>query len=216
MLVLEINGKKKEVPCQWEEMTIDFYCGLYQIINKYKVTEEQKKDDEGKDLERFYFTQETKMYKEIFSYMTEVPLDDVEKANMEDVMAVINSLDNIMVEYKPKGIDSFIFEGEKYYFPFEFLKTSTFGEYIEANQLELSTQYLKNGRFDILPEQMAILCKTMDEEVDLDNIDEKAKKFKNLTMDIVWEFSFFLNKRTMRSLGVIATFLGKAAQKVSQ
>ena len=56
----------------------------------------------------------------------------------------------------------------------------------------------------------------MDEEVDLDNIDEKAKKFKNLTMDIVWEFSFFLNKRTMRSLGVIATFLGKAAQKVSQ
>ena len=213
MLVLEINGKKKEIPCQWNEMTIDFYCGLYQIINKYKVTDEQIEDDKGKNLEKFYFTQETKMYKEIFSYMTKVPLNDVEKANMEDVMAVINSLDNIMTEYKPTGVDSFMFEGEKYYFHFEFLKTSTFGEYIEANQLELSTQYLKNGRFDILPEQMAILCKTMDEEVDLDNIDEKAKKFKNLTMDIVWEFSFFLNKRTMRSLGVITTFLGKVAQK---
>ena len=185
MLVLEINGKKKEIPCQWNEMTIDFYCGLYQIINKYKVTDEQIEDDKGKNLEKFYFTQETKMYKEIFSYMTKVPLNDVEKANMEDVMAVINSLDNIMTEYKPTGVDSFMFEGEKYYFPFEFLKTSTFGEYIEANQLELSTQYLKNGRFDILPEQMAILCKTVDEEVDLDNIDEKAKKFKNLTMDIV-------------------------------
>ena len=213
MLVLEINGKKKEIPCQWNEMTIDFYCGLYQIINKYKVTDEQIEDDKGKNLEKFYFTQETKMYKEIFSYMTKVPINDVEKANMEDVTAVINSLDNIMTEYKPTGVDSFMFEGEKYYFPFEFLKTSTFGEYIEANQLELSTQYLKNGRFDILPEQMAILCKTMDEEVDLDNIDEKAKKFKNLTMDIVWEFSFFLNKRTMRSLGVITTFLGRAAQK---
>ncbi len=213
MLVLEINGKEKEIPCQWNEMTIDFYCGLYQIINKYKVTDEQMEDDKGKNLEKFYFTQETKMYKEIFSYMTKVPINDVEKANMEDVMAVINSLDNIMTEYKPTGVDSFMFEGEKYYFPFEFLKTSTFGEYIEANQLELSTQYLKNGRFDILPEQMAILCKTMDEEVDLDNIDEKAKKFKNLTMDIVWEFSFFLNKRTMRSLGVITTFLGRAAQK---
>ena len=213
MLVLEINGKKKEIPCQWNEMTIDFYCGLYQIINKYKVTDEQIEDDKGKTLEKFYFTQESKRYKEIFSYMTKVPLNDVEKANMEDVMAVINSLDNIMTEYKPTGVDSFMFEGEKYYFPFEFLKTSTFGEYIEANQLELSTQYLKNGRFDILPEQMAILCKTMDEEVDLDNIDEKAKKFKNLTMDIVWEFSFFLNKRTMRSLGVITTFLGKVAQK---
>ena len=216
MLVLEINGKKKEIPCQWNEMTIDFYCGLYQIINKYKVTDEQIEDDKGKNLEKFYFTQETKMYKEIFSYMTKVPLNDVEKANMEDVMAVINSLDNIMTEYKPTGVDSFMFEGEKYYFPFEFLKTSTFGEYIEANQLELSTQYLKNGRFDILPEQMAILCKTMDEEVDLDNIDEKAKKFKNLTMDIVWEFSFFLNRRTVKSLGVIATFLEKVEQKVLQ
>lgn len=216
MLVITVNKKEKHIPSQWEEMTIDFYCGLYQIINKYKRTEEQEENDKGKNLEKFYFSQETKMYKEIFSYMTETPLEDVEKANMEDVMAVINSLDNIMQEYKPKGIDSFMFEGEKYYFPFEFLKTSTFGEYIEANQLELSTQYLKNGRFDILPEQMAILCKTVDEEVDLDNIDEKAKKFKNLTMDIVWEFSFFLNRRTVKSLGVIATFLEKVEQKVLQ
>ena len=159
MLVITVNKKEKHIPSQWEEMTIDFYCGLYQIINKYKRTEEQEDNDKEKNLEKFYFSQETKMYKEIFSYMTETPLEDVEKANMEDVLAVINSLDNIMQEYKPKGIDSFMFEGEKYYFPFEFLKTSTFGEYIEANQLELSTQYLKNGRFDILPEQMAILCK---------------------------------------------------------
>ena len=40
-------------------------------------------------------------------------------------------------------------------------------------------------------EQIAILCKKVDEEVDLDNVDEKSAKFKHLTMDIVWEFAFF-------------------------
>ena len=153
------------------------------------------------------------MYKELFSYMTEIPMEMVDKANMSDVEKVINSLDNIMLDYKPKGIESFVYDGETYFFPFEFMKTGTFGDYIEANQLELSTKYLKNGRFDILPEQMAILCKKVDEEVDLDNIDEKAKKFKNLTMDIVWEFSFFLSKKTVETLSVIQTFSEMAAQK---
>lgn len=213
MLVLEINGKEKKIPCQWEEMTIDYYCGIYQILKKYQRTEEQDKEDEGKDLEKFYFIQETKMYKELFSYMTGIPLKEVDGVNMSDVEMVISSLDNIMVDYEPKGLDSFVFEGERYFFPFEFMKTGTFGDYIECNQLELSTQYLKNGRFDILPEQMAILCKKVDEEVDLDSIDEKANKFRNLKMDVVWEFSFFLSKQTMRSLSVIQTFSEKAAQK---
>jgi hypothetical protein len=98
----------------------------------------------------------------------------------------------------------------------DFLRTATFGDYIESQQLEMNTKYLENGRFDILPEQMAILCKQVDEEVDLDNIDKKAKKFRKLTMDIVWEFSFFLNKKTISSLGLIKTFLEKEEQKVSQ
>ena len=213
MLVLEINGKEKSIPCQWEEMTIDYYCGIYQIIKKYQRTEEQKKQDEGKDLSKFFFVQQTKMYKELFCYMTGVSEKDVNKFPVEDVDAVISSLDNVMKDYEPKGIDSFDVDGVKYYFPMNFFSEGTFGEYIEANQLEMGVEYLKNGRFDILPEQMAIMCKAVDEEVDLDNIDEKAKKFKNLTMDIVWEFSFFLSKRTIKSLSVIRTFSEMAAQK---
>ena len=213
MLVLEINGKEKKIPCQWEEMTIDHYCGIYQIIKKYQITEEQQKEDSGKDLEKFYFVQESKMYKELFSYMTGIPVKEVDKIKMSDVEQVINSLDNIMLDYEPKGMDSFVFEGDTYFFPFEFMKTGTFGDYIEANQLELSTQYLKNGRFDVLPEQMAILCKKVDEEVDLDSIDEKANRFRKLTMDVVWEFSFFLSKQTLQSLSVIQTFSDRAALK---
>lgn len=214
MLVIDINGKQKDIPSDWKEMTLEYYCGIYQILQKYKRTEEQNKSDEGKDLTKFFFTQEIKMYNELFCYMTGMSKENVKKVKTEEIEAVISSLDNILEEYKPKGITNFEFEGDIYYFPMNFFREGTFGEYIESTQLEMNTEYLKNGRFDILPEQMAILCKSVDEEVDLDNIDDKAKAFKRLTMDIVWEFAFFLNRQTSNSLNVIQTFLGKETQKV--
>ncbi len=214
MLVIDINGKQKDIPSDWKEMTLEYYCGIYQILQKYKRTEEQDKSDEGKDLTKFFFTQEIKMYNELFCYMTGMSKENVKKVKTEEIEAVISSLDNILEEYKPKGMTNFEFEGDIYYFPMNFFREGTFGEYIESTQLEMNTEYLKNGRFDILPEQMAILCKSVDEEVDLDNIDDKAKAFKRLTMDIVWEFAFFLNRQTSNSLNVIQTFLGKEAQKV--
>lgn len=214
MLVIDINGKQKDIPSDWKEMTLEYYCGIYQILQKYKRTEEQNKSDEGKDLTKFFFTQEIKMYNELFCYMTGMSKENVKKVKTEEIEAVISSLDNILEEYKPKGITNFEFEGDIYYFPMNFFREGTFGEYIESTQLEMNTEYLKNGRFDILPEQMAILCKSVDEEVDLDNIDDKAKAFKRLTMDIVWEFAFFLNRQTSNSLNVIQTFLEKETQKV--
>ena len=214
MLVIEIDGKEKEIPSDWKEMTLEYYCGIYEILQKYKRTEEQDKNDEGKDLTKFFFTQEIKMYNDLFCYMTGMSKENVKKVKTEEIEAVISSLDNILEEYKPKGMTNFEFEGDIYYFPMNFFREGTFGEYIESTQLEMNTEYLKNGRFDILPEQMAILCKSVDEEVDLDNIDDKAKAFKRLTMDIVWEFAFFLNRQTSNSLNVIQTFLGKEAQKV--
>ena len=195
-------------------MTLDYYCGIYEIIKKYQITEDEQNSEN--DLTKYIASQENKMYRDLFVYMTKIDEKTMKNVPISDVFSVIECLEEIMEEYKPKGLDYFEFENDVYYFPLDFLRTGTFGDYIESQQLEMNTQYLKNGRFDILPEQMAILCKKVDEEVDLDDIDEKAKKFRGLTMDIVWEFSFFLNKRTLASLNVIKTFSEMVEQKVSQ
>ncbi len=214
MLNIEINNKEYNIPNKWEEMTLDYYCGIYEIIKKYQITEDEENSEN--DLTKYIANQENKMYRDLFIYMTKIDEKTMKNVPISDVFAVIECLEEIMEEYKPKGLDYFEFEEDVYYFPLDFLRTGTFGDYIESQQLEMNTQYLKNGRFDILPEQMAILCKKVDEEVDLDDIDEKAKKFRGLTMDIVWEFSFFLNKRTLASLNVIKTFSEMVEQKVSQ
>ena len=214
MLVIEIENKEYSIPDSWEEMTLDYYCGLYQIITKYQKTQEEEESEN--DLSKYFFMQENKMNKELFSYMTGIGVDKINKISMDSINSVINCLEAIFQEYEPKGVDSFKLEEDVYYFPIDFLRTGTFGDYIESQQLEMNTQYLKNGRFDVLPEQMAILCKKVDEEVDLDNIDEKARAFRKLTMDIVWEFSFFLNKKTIQSVHAIKTFSEMVKQKVSQ
>ena len=212
MLKIEINKKEYNIPNKWSEMTIEYYCGLYAIIKKYQITEEQENSEN--DLSKFFISQENKMYEELFVYMTGISKSVMKKVPMQDVTAIIRCLDEIMEEYKPKGIDFFELDNETYYFPVDFIKSGTFGEYIESQQLEMNTSYLKHGRFDIIPEQMAILCKKVDEEIDFENLDAKTEKFKKLTMDIVWEFSFFLNKRTVASLELIKSFSEMEEQKV--
>ena len=122
----------------------------------------------------------------------------------------------LLQEYKPQGIDRFEFEGETYFFPKEFLKRNTFGDYIESTHLESTIQIMKHGRFDVLPEQMAILCRKTGEEYDDDKIPQKSDKFKELTMDIVWEFSFFLTMQSVKLTRTFQTFLGKTEEEVEE
>ena len=73
---------------------------------------------------------------------------------------------------------------------------SSFGRYIEAEQLEMQQSLIEKGDLDYLPKQIAILAKKEGEEEKLndDLIDERAEKFKQLDMATVWDVGFFLQK----------------------
>ena len=60
----------------------------------------------------------------------------------------------------------------------------------------MNEKAMTNGHYDVLPEQMAILCRRLGEEYDEDEVAKKTEKFKNLKMDIIMEFSFFLTKQS--------------------
>ena len=68
---------------------------------------------------------------------------------------------------------------------------------------------LQKLRFDVLPEQMAILCRRLDEKYDDDIIPEKTENFKNLKMDIVWEFSFFLTQQNTKLAKLLSMYSEK-------
>jgi hypothetical protein len=219
MVEIQIENKKYDIPTDWSEITLEYWCGFYSIINKYTKKDEDKEKkgevsefDESK-LQDFEIL---KMNVEMFQYMTgisDVMLDTLDVNSMAEAITKVNEL---LQEYEPKNVDSFEFEEETYYFPKEFLKRNTFGDYIESSQLDMYTDIMKNGRFDVLPEQMAILCRTATEKYDEDAIDAKAEKFKQLKMDTIWEFAFFLTIQSVKLTRTFRMFLGKTEEEVEE
>ncbi len=216
MVELQIQDKKYDIPTDWSEITLEYWCGLYNIIKKYtKKDEEKEKNGEVSEfderkLEDFEIL---RMNRDIFQYMTGISDDMLNTVETESMYQAIAIIGDLLKEYEPKNIESFNFEGEKYFFPKEFLKRNTFGDYIESTQLDMYVDIMKNGRFDVLPEQMAILCRRADEEYDDNIIQEKAEKFKQLKMDIVWEFGFFLTQQSVKLTRTFRMFLGKETEE---
>ena len=212
MIQIKIQDKEYDVPTEWKDMTLEYWCGLYAIINKYT-----KKDEEGNIIEPEHSEVESlKLNRDIFMYLTGISQNDMEQLDLDSVNSAITAFSGALQEYKPKGIDRFEFEDEVYFFPKEFLRRSTFGDYIESTHLDSTIEMMKHGRFDVLPEQMAILCRRADEEYDDDVIPSKTDKFKKLTMDIVWEFSFFLTMQSVKLTRTFQMFLGKTEEELEQ
>tara|TARA_R100001129_G_scaffold152988_1_gene115534 strand:- start:1319 stop:1999 length:681 start_codon:yes stop_codon:yes gene_type:complete len=212
MIQIKIQDKEYDVPTEWKDMTLEYWCGLYSIINKYN-----KKDEEGNIIEPEHSEVESlRLNRDIFMYLTGLSQNDMEQLDLDSVNAAITAFSGALEEYKPKGIDRFEFEDEVYFFPKEFLRRNTFGDYIESTHLDSTIEMMKHGRFDVLPEQMAILCRRADEEYDDDVIPSKTDKFKKLTMDIVWEFSFFLTMQSVKLTRTFQMFLGKTEEELEQ
>ena len=215
MVEIQIQDKKYEIPTEWKDITLEWWCGLYTIIKKHtKITA----DDENNEIKekKLEEVEVLRMNRDVFKYLTGVNDTMLQKLDLESVNQAVTTVSELLQEYKPTGIDKFEFEEETYYFPKEFLKRNTFGDYIEATQLDATIEMMKHGKFDVLPEQMAILCRKASEEYDDDAIPVKADKFKKLSMDIVWEFSFFLTMQSVRLTRTFQTYLVEGQEEVSK
>ena len=197
-----------DVPTEWKDMSISYWAELTSIINKHQERNKLKKNhyeekyegegDLDKMLGNIEIVDEMRLNGDIFAFISGLTKEDMKKVDMEQVTNVINALGILTEEYKPTGARSFEFEEEIYYFPSEMLRKNTYGDFIESTQLEMTIDNMKNGRYDVLPEQMAILCRRAGEEYDEDLIEEKTEKFKNLKMDAVMEFAFFLTNQSSK------------------
>mgnify|MGYP003636414259 FL=1 len=215
MIEIQIKEEKYEIPTEWKDITLEYWCGLYNIIKKYTETAEDGENKENVE-PKVDEVKALRMNKELFKYVTGINDNILNQLDLESVNAAVGTIGQMMEEYKPKGIDRFEFDGEVYFFPKEFLKRNTFGDYIESTQLDATIQMMKHGKFDVLPEQMAILCRKIDEEYDDDIISSKSDKFKQLTMDIVWEFSFFLTMQSVKLTRTFQMFLGKEGEELEK
>jgi hypothetical protein len=215
------------IPVEWKDISVKYWGELSTIIKKHyeRASEESgvKKDKTHELISDNYMSvlndsvelnnsQILRMNADIFSYITGLTKEEVDLIDVSQITEVIGCINTLTKEYEPKGMKSFEFDGETYNFPSEFFRKETYGDFIESTQLEMYITDMENGRYDILPEQMAILCRRADEEYDEELIPEKADKFRKLTMDIIWEFSFFLTHQSEKLTTLFRTYSEKKLQ----
>jgi hypothetical protein len=226
MLIIDVidgnSTKTINIPTDWEDMTLNYWCGIFRIINKYKkkqefsetVVENEEKNslaDYTKSMKEANLDFLEKrdiinMNREIFQYVAQVSDEDIKSVDMEEATKVLNAMDVFRDEYVSKGVNSFEFEEDTYYFPMDNLLDNTFGDYIEATQLEMNIEQLTNGNYDVLPQQMAILCRKLGEEYDEEKIKERTQSFRRLKMDTVLEFAFFLTNQSQKLASALAMY----------
>ena len=210
-----------DIPTEWKDVTVKYWAEMASIISSHqKSLEDETKghleENEAKPdvnitaiLNDAEIVDTLKLNRDIFCYISGLSKEDMKEVDMNQVATVIETLGVLMKEYEPKGLRFFEFEGETYYFPSEYLKKNTYGDFIESTQLDMNIEQMKNGRYDVLPAQMAILCRREGEEYDEDLLEAKTEKFQNLPMDTVYEFAFFLTNAAEKLVKVSNIYLEK-------
>tara|TARA_Y100001938_G_scaffold37030_1_gene51092 strand:+ start:3785 stop:4489 length:705 start_codon:yes stop_codon:yes gene_type:complete len=206
MINLVIGEGENEIKCNipncWSEITIAQYSKIISILESYKL-DEPAQSLVGKDLEEF---EKQKKYNnvrintEILRYLTGLDMTIVKSINMkqaENMIGMMTELLQTKIDYSMKEgeRDFFEFKGIKYNFPLAYMRDTTFGDYIESEQVAVANAKIENNRFGAFAEQMAILCKQDGVENTEEVIQKKTRLFANLPMDIAWKFVFFLSKQ---------------------
>jgi hypothetical protein len=151
-------------------------------------------------------TQYPEYFIKIFCFWTGLTENKAYEADKEGVYACVQTQNHLLGKNtSEKGIDRFEIGGVTYLFPqsekgiggsVAYMAKESFGAMIYALQQEKNLKELQKGRFDVIADQMAILCRPEGEVYNPSKVNERAKIFQNLTMDIVWEFVFFSIRRT--------------------
>jgi hypothetical protein len=46
MIEIQIKEEKYDIPTEWKDITLEYWCGLYNIIKKYTETAEEEENEE--------------------------------------------------------------------------------------------------------------------------------------------------------------------------
>tara|TARA_R110000851_G_scaffold253126_2_gene405579 strand:+ start:1914 stop:2618 length:705 start_codon:yes stop_codon:yes gene_type:complete len=226
MINLVVGEIECKIPSKWSEITLKEYSKIYSIIKNDAFVEpnedQQPKTDTAKKalkLERDLHNIKTN--RKVFSTFTgidEATINLVDGEQMGETLLLMTNFLNGDVEEMviEDGVkNSFTYKGKKYFYPIAEMKESTFGDFIETAQLDMLAEKHESGKFGVIAEQIAILCREQNEVFDEQLVIKKTKMFENLTMEKVWGFIFFLSKQINTYKANIQTFINPETEMIT-
>lgn len=193
-----VNEKEVEIPTMWEDVTYERFMDFSKLIGNFQEKKEAKEGDEVAQWENTLV--DLKNNTRVLSFWSGLEESEISMLDLEVAADMMKHFGFISDAYNPINIKSFKINDEEFILPEDLMRKSSFGRYIEAEQLEMQANLLEKGQMDVLPRQIAILCKKEGEVEKLDDalIDKRAKMFEKLDMATIWDVGFFLGKLEQR------------------
>jgi hypothetical protein len=220
MVTIEYLGKEYDVKSGWDELTIREFVQLQKVVNKAptKLKEilgllYQGKQDEVSNME--LSTREAsktfpKFYGDMMVACSTISSKDINKAmpsareEFFKKYLIKFAFGCLIAPVDVPAVDreDFEFDGEVYPLPKSrkvmgkerpMGKISTI-QFTEAADLDIAMREYDEGDYSKLANIVSILCTKEGEEYDEDVCLDRAEKFMDLTMDIVWDVFFYLDE----------------------
>ena len=207
MLVFSAGEHTFTVPEEWSEITLEKYAVFIDAVNELQ---KKLKEDDNEDIGFYQIVLEYREYfNKLFQTFTGIEPSIIDRIKADNIYTTYMYIMNFLKEPEYNKIDSFTFKRKKYYLPkskvdyfgneIEMAEAS-FGEVVEAMQVQEMDKSFQENNFKVLPYQIAMLCRRKGEDYNDQIVKERAEVFKELPMDVVWQVAFFLIKQKQKSL----------------
>ena len=207
MLVFSAGEHEFTVPEEWSEITLEKYAVFIDAVNELQ---KKLKEDDNEDIGFYQIVLEYREhFNKLFQTFTGIEPSIIDRIKADNIYTTYMYIMNFLKEPDYNKIDSFTFKRKKYYLPkskvdyfgneIEMAEAS-FGEVVEAMQVQEMDKSFQENNFKVLPYQIAMLCRRKGEDYNDQIIKERAEVFKELPMDVVWQVAFFLIKQKQKSL----------------
>ena len=218
MKTLKLNEKDIKIPENWAEVPFSKFLEFNNLSKTFKTKEEMEEEyKDDKETKEYKITLDNlKANTKVASFWTGLTEDEISMCDIDSINELMEDLNFMTQTYTPININSFKFKGEEYFVPETGMRKSTFGDYIEAEQVEINNKELEDGKLESLPMQTAILCKKKEElgtNLSEDTVMERVDIFKELDMATIWDVGFFLTKHEQRLLSSTLMYLKQEKQQ---
>lgn len=188
---IQLNDKEYQCPSSWDDVTVADQIRIAEIATKHTGLTSQL---------------------QLISGYANIPVDEIKRTHINKLPKLVKHLSFINEPLSKEPISEFEHKGHKYYV----MDTLLNGEFQDFISLEAAIANNKDKVYNALPLMVAILAKREGETLDSYDVEERAKEFYDLPIEIANRLStFFLNYATISQVNT-PTFLNQFQKETNQ
>jgi hypothetical protein len=191
MKQIQLNGIKYKCPTSWEDITIKDQIRVSQIAQEH--------------------TGLTKNLQLISGYAN-IPVEEIKTTHINKLTGLVGHLSFLSEPINEDPITEFEHKGHKY----NIMPTLLEGQFQDFISLDTVMSNFKDDKYQALPMMIAILAKREGETLDDYDVEERAKEFLDLPIDIANRIAVFFSQ--VETLSQINTLTSSSAyqEKIEQ